>query len=109
MAGCLVCSSDPEFDPYRPLLTLIQKLIAHDPKYGAYTEAFAGLQPDITQDKSGSWGRCFMQSFVVLCDSDIDHTVAPFGRFVPIREDLLDPSLGKKYWDWTEEQVKVYM
>ncbi|GFG26086.1 uncharacterized oxidoreductase C736.13 [Aspergillus udagawae] len=66
------------------------KLIAHDPKYGAYTELFAGLQPDITQDKSGSW-------------------VAPFGRFVPIREDLLDPSLGKKYWDWTEEQVKKYV
>ncbi|KAE8340681.1 hypothetical protein BDV24DRAFT_164157 [Aspergillus arachidicola] len=64
-------------------------LIAHDPKYGAYTELFAGLQPDITQNKSGSW-------------------VAPFGRFVSIREDLLDPSLGERYWDWTEDQVREY-
>lgn len=37
------------------------------------------------------------------------HSVAPYGRIVPGRKDLLDEELGKKYWKWTEEQVKQYM
>jgi hypothetical protein len=36
-------------------------------------------------------------------------SVAPYGRIVPGRKDLLDEELGKKYWKWTEEQVKQYM
>ncbi|KAJ9302085.1 hypothetical protein DTO271G3_951 [Paecilomyces variotii] len=31
------------------------KLIAYDPKFGAYTELFAGLHPEITEEKTGSW------------------------------------------------------
>ena len=36
-------------------------------------------------------------------------SVAPYGRLVPGRTDLLDEELGKRYWEWTEEQVRQYM
>ncbi|KAM5354092.1 hypothetical protein ACJ41O_000742 [Fusarium nematophilum] len=68
----------------------IVKYIAHEPKNGAYTQLFAGLSPAITEKHNGGW-------------------VAPFGRLVPGREDLLEEGLGKKYWEWTEEQVKPYL
>lgn len=35
--------------------------------------------------------------------------VSPFGRIEPARKDLLDPHLGRKYWEWSESQVKPYM
>ncbi|MCJ1282869.1 hypothetical protein MMC26_002195 [Xylographa opegraphella] len=57
---------------------------------GAYTELYAGLSPDITMDHTGGW-------------------VAPWGRLVPGRKDLHEPELGRKYWEWTEEQVKPYL
>ncbi|KAJ9360160.1 hypothetical protein C8Q69DRAFT_466861 [Paecilomyces variotii] len=66
------------------------KLIAHDSKFGAYTELFAGLHPEITEEKTGSW-------------------IAPFGRLSTARGDLLDPALGKRYWEWTNEQVQTYL
>jgi hypothetical protein len=34
--------------------------------------------------------------------------VSPFGKVEPARKDLLDPALGKQYWEWTEEQVNQY-
>jgi hypothetical protein len=36
-------------------------------------------------------------------------SVSPFGKVEPARKDLLDPELGKKYWEWSEEQVKPYL
>lgn len=35
--------------------------------------------------------------------------VAPWGRIVKARKDLFDPALGRRYWEWTEEQVKPYV
>ncbi|MCJ1436424.1 hypothetical protein MMC27_005803 [Xylographa pallens] len=57
---------------------------------GAYTELYAGLSSDITMDYTGGW-------------------VAPWGRLEEGRKDLHDPGLGRKYWEWTEEQVKPYL
>jgi hypothetical protein len=37
-----------------------------------------------------------------------DMTVSPFGKFEKNRADFLDPELGQKYWEWSEEQVKSY-
>lgn len=34
--------------------------------------------------------------------------VSPFGKKEPIREDLAEARLGKEYWDWSEDQVKMY-
>ncbi|EFZ00865.1 short-chain dehydrogenase [Metarhizium robertsii ARSEF 23] len=64
--------------------------MAYPAKFGAYTELFAGLHPDVTVEKSGMF-------------------IAPWGRLVNARKDLFDPELGKRYWEWTEEQVKPYV
>ncbi|KAH8597150.1 short-chain dehydrogenase [Bisporella sp. PMI_857] len=66
------------------------KLITHHPKNGAYTELFAGLHPSITEKDNGGW-------------------VSPFGKKEEPRKDLVEPELGRKYWEWSEEQVKPYL
>ncbi|KAH8674172.1 short-chain dehydrogenase [Xylariales sp. PMI_506] len=94
--GILSLSLDPgilKTDLQRTVPTpmrFILGLIASEPKNGAYTELFAGLSPSITEKDNGKW-------------------VAPFGFIAPVRSDLLDEDLGKKYWEWTEKQVTPYL
>ncbi|KAF2257821.1 NAD(P)-binding protein [Lojkania enalia] len=88
-------------DLYRgsPVLYFFLHLfLLHRPIFGAYTELFAGLSPEVTIEKSGSW-------------------VAPWGRFLPIRKDLVQASkskeeggmgIARRFWAWQEEQVKQY-
>jgi hypothetical protein len=33
-------------------------LLAYPAKFGAYTELFAGLHPDVTVEKSGMFSKC---------------------------------------------------
>ncbi|CAK7239903.1 MAG: short-chain alcohol dehydrogenase [Sporothrix thermara] len=75
------------------------KYMLHPPVYGAYTELFAGLSPEVTMAKSGSW-------------------IAPWGRFFHIRRDIANNAKPKSecglggaeaFWDWTMAQVKQYM
>ncbi|KAL2814129.1 short-chain dehydrogenase [Aspergillus granulosus] len=66
------------------------KLVAQDPKNGAYSELFAGLDESITQADNGGW-------------------VSPYGKLESVREDLLDPVLGKRFWEWCEEKVRDFM
>ncbi|KKP00752.1 hypothetical protein THAR02_07139 [Trichoderma harzianum] len=77
---------------------LLKAFFLHPPKYGAYTELFAGLSPTVTMDRSGDW-------------------VGPWGRFLSVRGDLKKASedesnggLGtsKAFWEWTDEQVRPY-
>ncbi|KAI3532912.1 short-chain dehydrogenase [Colletotrichum filicis] len=68
---------------------IIVKFLAHKPINGAYTELFAGLSPTITEKNNGGW-------------------VVPFGQLAVGRQDLRDKELGKKYWEWTEKQLKPY-
>jgi len=44
--------------------------------------------------------------------------VVPWGRFAPLRKDLLEASktkeeggtgIAKQFWEWTEEQVTAYL
>ncbi|KAK4061082.1 uncharacterized protein Triagg1_10509 [Trichoderma aggressivum f. europaeum] len=76
----------------------LRMFVLHPPKYGAYTELFAGLSPAVTMDRSGDW-------------------VGPWGRFLSVRDDLKKASeeeskggLGtsKAFWEWTDEQVRPY-
>ncbi|OTA67956.1 putative short-chain dehydrogenase [Hypoxylon sp. EC38] len=80
-------------------MKLVTSLITYPPINGAYTLLYAGLSPDITLDKTGSW-------------------VIPFGRIYPIRKDLVEATkteeeggngTAKKFWEWTEEQIKAYI
>ncbi|EHK18517.1 uncharacterized protein TRIVIDRAFT_47152 [Trichoderma virens Gv29-8] len=77
---------------------ILRTFVLHPPKYGAYTELFAGLSPAVTIDRSGDW-------------------VGPWGRFLSIRSDLKKASeeesqdgLGtsKAFWEWTEEQIRQF-
>ncbi|KFA73701.1 hypothetical protein S40288_09850, partial [Stachybotrys chartarum IBT 40288] len=63
------------------------KLMARPAKFGAYTELYAGLDPSITQK---------------------DKWITPFGHKEEPRPDALDPELGRKFWDWTEAELKPY-
>lgn len=85
-------------------------MISHDPINGAYTELFAGLHPSITEKNNGGWGKCpFITTQSVYSCLFAFSLVSPFGRIEPARKDLLDPHLGRKYWEWSESQVKPYM
>ncbi|PQE25032.1 hypothetical protein CJF31_00005859 [Rutstroemia sp. NJR-2017a BVV2] len=79
-------------------LNMAFNLILYDAKFGAYTELFAGLSPEVTLEKTGSW-------------------IQPWGRFVPIRVDLEagarlesegGTGIAQKFWGWSEEQVREY-
>ncbi|KAH7017132.1 hypothetical protein EDB80DRAFT_278016 [Ilyonectria destructans] len=74
-------------------------LVCYPPINGAYTELFAAFSPELTIEKTGTW-------------------VVPWGRFSPIRSDILAGSLpeseggsgmAEKFWAWSEDQVKPYI
>ncbi|KAI9150455.1 Short-chain dehydrogenase/reductase pkfC [Paramyrothecium foliicola] len=65
-----------------------QKIMGRPAKFGAYTELFAGFDASITQG---------------------DLWITPFGRKEQPRPDLVEPELGRKYWEWSEAQVKAYL
>ncbi|KAF4973340.1 hypothetical protein FSARC_318 [Fusarium sarcochroum] len=76
----------------------IKGTLSHSPIYGAYTELFAGLSPDVTMEKTGGW-------------------IVPWGRFGVPREDLErgarptsegGTGMAQKWTAWLEEQVKPY-
>ncbi|KAI1111163.1 short-chain dehydrogenase [Nemania sp. NC0429] len=80
-------------------LRIAIKIAGFPPVNGAYTQLYAGLSPDITLERTGSW-------------------VIPFGRIAEIRKDLQEATRSEaeggngtaaKFWDWTEEQVKQYV
>ncbi|CAH0002541.1 unnamed protein product [Clonostachys byssicola] len=64
------------------------KMAGSPAKYGAYTELFAGLDSSITPE---------------------DLWITPFGRKAEPRRDLVDPELGRKYWEWSEVQVRPFL
>jgi retinol dehydrogenase-12 len=79
--------------------TLLSRFFLHDPIYGAYTELFAALSPDVGLENTGAW-------------------IVPWGRIKPIQQHLLDSTKTKEeggsgkakaFWEWTEEQIKPYL
>lgn len=77
---------------------LVINRLVYPPLFGAYTELFAGLSPDVTLEKSGAW-------------------IEPWGRFDAPRADLEKGSkseaeggtgIAEKFWKWSEEQIKQY-
>jgi retinol dehydrogenase-12 len=77
----------------------LKSFVLHPPIYGAYTELFAGLSPEVTIKHPGDW-------------------VVPWGRFTNIRPTLSHAAkpvdeggngTGQEFWKWTEAQIKPYM
>ncbi|KAI1176531.1 putative estradiol 17 beta-dehydrogenase [Nemania sp. FL0916] len=77
------------------IFRLLTRPLNYPPVNGAYAQLWAGLSPEVTNEKSG-------------------HYVVPFGRFYPIRDDLsaaVKPEseggygTTAKFWEWSEAQV----
>lgn len=76
-------------------MAVADRLFFYDPKFGGYTELYAGFSPDITLENNGVY-------------------ILPFGRVQPEeqigRPDLLlklksEDNLGEKFWKWCEDQA----
>ncbi|KAE8452786.1 hypothetical protein EG329_013058 [Mollisiaceae sp. DMI_Dod_QoI] len=77
---------------------MIANRLLHEPIYGAYTELYGGLSPDITLEKTGAW-------------------IKPWGTIATIRKDLDASSktteeggsgIGAEFWTWSEKQVRPF-
>lgn len=89
-------------------------MLGKEPKYGAYTQIYAGLDPGVT---NGSFGMsCLythflkpkMKSFFCLT-SCVTFPVGPYGKLMKARSDLCEEALGKMYWEWAEKQVESFL
>lgn len=78
---------------------ILNAVALYPPIFGAYTELYSGLSPDITMEKTGEW-------------------VIPWGRLYPIRKDMQNATKSKAeggnghaadFWEWTEDLVKDFV
>lgn len=77
-------------------MAVADRLFLYDPKFGGYTELYAGFSPDITLENNGAY-------------------ILPFGRVQPEeqvgRPDILarlkseEDNLGENFWKWCEDQA----
>lgn len=102
--------------------SFLRTFILHPAVYGAYTELYAAFAPELTIDKTGSWGTCRLLPVRPLCgvseSSSNRFAVVPWGRIASPRQDLIEASkpkpeggvgVAKAFWDWTEEQIKPFL
>lgn len=94
----------------------IANFLLHKPIYGAYTELYGGLSPDITLEKTGAWSKLVLSCKRSRTTTD-KITVKPWGKISKIREDLEASSksekrggsgIGAKFWEWSEEQIHPF-
>jgi hypothetical protein len=103
-------------------LKIAARVLGYPTVMGACTELFAAFSPEVTIEKSGDWGEYFILSNRAPHLSPVAqpnlHTVVPFGRFYPLRQDLPKATLleaeggtggAYKFWEWTENEVKQYL
>lgn len=90
--------SDLYRDAGRLFAAVLSLVALYPPVYGAYTELYSALSPDIAMDKTGGW-------------------IIPWGRLYPIRRDLQRAAKSKEqggnghameFWEWTESLVKDF-
>jgi NAD(P)-dependent dehydrogenase (short-subunit alcohol dehydrogenase family) len=85
------------------LYYILSALTLHEPVFGAYTELFAGLSPELKMEHNGTyvipWGRRRPDSEITR--KDILKAMAPES----------EGGLGhaKKFWEWCEEQWKPHV
>ncbi|PLB48603.1 NAD(P)-binding protein [Aspergillus steynii IBT 23096] len=87
-----------------PALTMcFVRPLLHETRFGAYTELYCGLSPDITAETSGAyvipWGR-------IRPDKDCPRTDI-IKAMMPVEDGGL--GYASKLWDWCEEQWKPFI
>jgi retinol dehydrogenase-12 len=93
----------------RTFLTPLQKLLGQKPEIGAYTQLYAGLQSDLDCHKADTWSKSRVVPVQLVVEFLTCLQVVPPGKLAPGRKDLFDADLGRKYWEWNEEQISPYM
>ncbi|KAJ0423893.1 hypothetical protein BJY00DRAFT_277621 [Aspergillus carlsbadensis] len=74
------------------LMATAVKLLGGKPITGAYTQLYAGLSSDLSNE------------------TGLSRWITPPGRVACPRRDVFeDADLAKKYWEWNEEQVKAFL
>ena len=96
----------------------LRTFVLHPSIYGAYTELFAGLSPEVTMEKTGAWSEYLIwRSWIAAVFAD-EFPVGPWGRFLTVRKDLPLAAkskeeggygTGKAFWEWSEKQIEQYM
>lgn len=73
--------------------------ILHHPKFGAYTELWAGLSPDVTVEDTGGyaipWGRWHNKPRQDILDSIKSRSEGGSG-------------LAQEFWKWCDDQTRAY-
>lgn len=91
-------------------------LLLRPPIYGAYTELFAGLSPEITLQKTGAWSTFHFQVVLLILTWCI--SVIPWGRIGTLSKDINASGKSKseggngragEFWEWSEKQVQSYL
>ncbi|KAL2831124.1 NAD(P)-binding protein [Aspergillus cavernicola] len=81
-----------------PIMGAFMGLVFKPPRYGAYTELFAALSPQVTSKRNGSY-------------------IIPWGRFGPIPDHLEKgmrstsdggTGLAERFWTWCEKETAAY-
>lgn len=76
-----------------PARWFLSRFILAPPVYGAYTELFAGLSPDVKTSDNGRW-------------------IAPYGKFSTLRSDVEEAckegNAASQFWDWSEKETSQY-
>jgi retinol dehydrogenase-12 len=73
--------------------SFVMKLLSSDTIYGAYSEFFGLLSPEITEEHNGAF-------------------IQPFGVIGSPRPDIMEMAQGENgeaIWNWLEEQIKPYL
>lgn len=83
------------------LMMVLRPLTLSDAKYGAYTELFAGLAPEVAEHANGAyvipWGRVMPQDKMARPDI--------VKAFKPVEEG--GEGLAEEFWAWCEEQLET--
>ena len=92
----------------------------YPPIFGAYTELFGGLSPEVM---NADWGKCSSRELRSGLENNNladlrHHLVVPWGRVFPLRADIRAAAKtevedgtgqGLAFWEWCEEQVEPYL
>lgn len=99
----------------RLVTCLLKATLLHPPRMGAYTNLFAALSPEVTLEKSGSYGE--YSGFHPRRENHAvtnGESVAPWGTLWQVSKDMLEAArpvsrggsgVAQRFWEWTDAQM----